>query len=191
MPAGGASRARPHSGHRGRPSLVRGIAIIAAIAAAILSAAAPARAEDPAYLRVGVGEFDIFHNNHAGDFDIEFQTDRIWYIRPVAGFEFTTDSATYFYGGFNFDLPVGKHIVIELGSAVGHYSNGDGKDLGNSIEFRSGGEVALRLRNQARVGLALHHISNAHLGNHNPGTEILGLTYSIPMGHLFSRDGGK
>ena len=191
MPAGGASCVRPHWGTGGRPGLIRGIAIIAAVAAAILSAATPVRAEDPAYLRAGVGEFDIFHNNKAGDFDLEFQTDRIWYIRPVFGFEFTTDSATYFYGGFNFDLPVGKHIVIELGSAVGHYSNGDGKDLGNAIEFRSGGEVALRLRNQARVGLALHHISNAHLGNHNPGTEILGLTYSIPMGHLFSHDARK
>ncbi len=172
--------------------MVRRVSILAAVGAALLWAAAgPARAEDPAYLRGGVGIYDIFHHNTAGDFDIEYQTDRIWYIRPVAGFEFTTDSATYFYGGFNFDIPVGSHIVIELGSAVGHYSNGNGKNLGNTVEFRSGGEIALRLRNQARLGLALHHISNAHLGNHNPGTEILGITYSIPMGYLFGHDGAK
>lgn len=170
----------------------RRVSILAAIGAVLLWAAAgPARAEDPAYLRGGVGVYDIFHNNTAGDFDIEYQTDRIWYIRPVVGFEFTTDAATYFYGGFNFDIPVGSHIVIELGSAVGHYSNGNGKDLGNAVEFRSGGEIALRLRNQARLGLALHHISNAHLGNHNPGTEILGVTYSIPMGFLFGHDSAK
>lgn len=172
--------------------MARRVSILAAVGAVLLWAAAgPARAEDPAYLRGGVGVYDIFHNNTAGDFDIEYQTDRIWYIRPVVGFEFTTDAATYFYGGFNFDIPVGSHIVIELGSAVGHYSNGNGKDLGNAVEFRSGGEIALRLRNQARLGLALHHISNAHLGNHNPGTEIIGVTYSIPMGYLFGHDSAR
>jgi hypothetical protein len=164
--------------------------IVAALGAAVLFAAVlvagkSARAEEPAFLTFGIGEYDVFHDNQAGDFMLEYRADRLWFIHPKAGFEFTTDGAAYFYGGFNFDVPMGRHFVLTLGTAVGHYSDGNGKKLGNAIEFKSGAGVALRLRNRARLGVELYHISNASMGDRNPGTEILGLAYSIPMGNLF------
>ena len=157
----------------------------AALFGGVLLMSAPARAEEPAFLTFGIGEYDFLHNNHAGDFFLEYRADRLWKIHPKAGFEFTTDGASFFYGGFNFDIPMGRHFMLTLGSAVGHYSDGNGKKLGNSVEFKSGGAIALRLRNRARLGLELYHISSAGLGSHNPGTEILSVTYSVPIGHLF------
>lgn len=171
---------------RGRgPELAVRHLVIAALAAALLFVPAAARAEEPSFLSVGLGEFDIFHNNKAGDLDIEYRADRLWIIHPVAGAEFTTDSAYMIYGGFNFDVPLGKHFMLTFGSAAGHFSKGSGKDLGGGFQFRSGGEIAIRLKDDSRLGLDLHHISDAGTTKHNPGTEILAITYSIPIGHLF------
>ncbi|MBT5810587.1 MAG: acyloxyacyl hydrolase, partial [Rhodospirillaceae bacterium] len=61
----------------------------------------------------------------------------------------------------------------------------DGKDLGNTVEFRSGVELAYRLDDRARLGVAFHHISNASLSDNNPGTETLTLTFSLPLDNLF------
>ena len=52
--------------------------------------------------------------------------------------------------------------------------------LGNTIEFRTTLEVSYQLKNSNRIGLSFGHISNANLGNKNPGVEILSLSYHIP-----------
>lgn len=157
---------------------------MAVIAAMICFSAASARAEDTAYLAVGVGEYDIFHNNQAGDFFMEYRAQQVWVIHPKLGVEFTTDGAVFGYGGFHFDIPLGKKIVMVIGSAVGYYSDGNGKKLGNNVEFRSGGEFDYQFSNGPRLGVGLVHISNAGLGTHNPGTEILSLVYSIPLSRV-------
>ncbi len=154
---------------------------MAVIAAMICFSAASAQAEEPAYLTAGVGEYDIFHNNQAGDFFMEYRAQRVWIIHPKLGVEFTTDGAVFGYGGFHFDIPLTQKIVMVIGSAVGYYTNGNGKDLGNHVEFRSGGEFDYQFSNGPRLGVGLVHISNAGLGNRNPGTEILSLVYSIPL----------
>ena len=51
------------------------------------------------------------------------------------------------------------------------YGEGDGKDLGHAIEFRSGIEVAYRFDDYSRLGLSFTHISNAGLDERNPGVE--------------------
>ena len=158
--------------------------VMAVFAAMLCFSAASARAEEPAYLSVGVGEYDIFHNNQAGDFFMEYRAQRVWVIHPKLGVEFTTDVAVFGYGGFHFDIPLAKKIVMVIGSAVGYYSDGNGKKLGNNVEFRSGGEFNYQFSNGPRLGVGLVHISNAGLGTHNPGTEILSLVYSIPLSRV-------
>ncbi|MGB8274910.1 MAG: acyloxyacyl hydrolase [Alphaproteobacteria bacterium] len=167
-------------------SPVRYVAAIAAAAALCLAlSGGRAMAGDPAFVTLGVGIFDVFHNDTAGHFRAEFRADQLGFIEPLVGVEGTTDGGLYVFGGFNIDILVGHRWVLSPGFAVGHYSNGSGKDLGYNIEFRSGGEVAYRFDDRSRLGLALHHISNAGQGTHNPGTEIIAVTYSIPIGHIF------
>ena len=54
-------------------------------------------------------------------------------------------------------------------------------------EFRTGIELAKRFRTGHRLGVSLAHLSNGSLSDKNPGTETLGLIYSIPLDFLFRR----
>lgn len=160
----------------------------AGVAAALLITAVPARAADPTFLTIGAGVFDIGKDETAGDFRLEYRLDKLLFIKPLIGVEATTDGAVYGYGGFNIDIYFGSRWVVSPGFAFGLFEEGDGKDLGNTVEFRSGAEFAYRFANRARLGVSVHHISNASLGDKNPGTETVFLNYSIPLGRVFTHD---
>ena len=102
-------------------------------------------------------------------------------IRPFIGIEANTDSATYFYGGGMLDVRFGPHFILSPNAAVGAYFNGDGRDMGSTVEFRTGIEAAWEFDNRMRIGAAFHHISNAGIGDVNPGVETLTLNLSIPL----------
>ena len=53
------------------------------------------------------------------------------------------------------------------------------------VEFRSQVELGYQFENQSRLSLAFSHISNAELGDDNPGTEVLNLYYHLPLDLLF------
>ena len=94
----------------------------------------------------------------------------------------TSDGGAYGYGGISFDLFFGRRIVLTPSFAAGYYHEGNGRDLGHEVEFRSGVELAYRFDDRTRLGVLFYHLSNAGLGDHNPGTEVLSLSYSIPLG---------
>lgn len=160
----------------------------AAVMVSALAAAVPARAEDPAFITVGAGAAGVIADrDKAGIFHFEYRSDlELWKIRPFVGVAATTDSSVYGYFGLGLDIFLGKRWVLTPNTAVGLYEEGDGQDLGHVVEFRSGLELAYRFDNRARLGLALHHLSNASIGDENPGTETLILTYSLPL-TTFSR----
>jgi lipid A 3-O-deacylase len=132
---------------------------------------------------------------YAGAFDVSQQDDQAvlggleyrWAdqfngLRPVVGVMGTTDEAAYVYGGAYWDLPLNTApFVITPGFQAGAYTHGDGKDLGYGLEFRSTIEVAYQFDEGQRLGLGFSHLSNASLGNDNPGTETLQVVYSHPM----------
>ena len=93
----------------------------------------------------------------------------------------TIQSSYYLYFGVNFDLLIGKHIHLAPGFAGGYYSNGRGKDLGFSIEFRSGIELAWQFSDFRRLGVHFYHLSNASLSKYNPGEESLIVFFDIPI----------
>jgi lipid A 3-O-deacylase len=142
--------------------------------------------DDPAFITFHAGGYDVNDNETAGQFNIEYRSAwDDWYVKPFGGFMATTDAAFYGYGGFLLDVYFGKRIVFTPNVAVGLYADGDGKDLGSTIEFRSGVELAYRFDNRARLGVGLHHISNAHISDKNPGTETLTLILSLPLNSVF------
>ena len=113
------------------------------------------------------------------------EANKIWIFTPFVGATATTDAATYGYAGVGVDIFFGNRWVLTPNFAAGIYGNGDGKDLGHAVEFRSGVELAYRFDNYSRLGLSFTHISNAGLGERNPGVESLVLTYSVPFNMLF------
>ena len=49
------------------------------------------------------------------------------------------------------------------------YGQGDGKDLGHIVEFKSELQFSLDLFKNSELGFSYNHISNASLGEKNPG----------------------
>ena len=148
--------------------------------------AAPAFAGD--YLTGSLGYFDVIRQNQtAAQFGAEYRFEQYEYgFRPMVGAFVTTEGSVYGYGGVHWDVAIiPNELYISPNFAVGAYSKGDGKELGGTLEFRSGIEIAYQLPNQHRVGLALNHLSNASIYDQNPGVEVAMITYSIPVGKLF------
>ena len=52
-------------------------------------------------------------------------------------------------------------------------------DLGHVVEFRSSLELSVAPGPMVRVGLGFSHISNARLGDRNPGVEVLTLRFAF------------
>lgn len=156
------------------------IALLLFIAAVL--AAPVARAEGPDLITVSAGAYDVNDSDTAGEGRLEYrwQTPLFWKISPFVGIMGTTDSAAYGYGGLGADFKIGNNWILNPNFAIGAYHNGNGKDLGHGLEFRSGAELAYKFQNDSRLGIAFHHISNASLGDENPGTESVVLTYGIP-----------
>lgn len=155
-----------------------GLALIVFLA---LSITMPAKASD--LLSLGVGYYDINDNEEAADFRLEYRWDEplAWVIKPWAGAEVSSDGAVYGLGGLLADIKVGNGFLITPSFGAGLYSDGDGKDLGHVVEFRSQLEMGWEFQNQSRLGIAFGHISNAGLDDKNPGTEILNAYYHVPV----------
>ncbi len=168
-----------------------GPAAAAALAFPLLLVTAPVASADegdnePAFFRIGAGYYDINDNEDAGEFHMEYISDAKWWVfKPFAGVMASTDSAAYLYAGIRLDIFFGRRFVITPSFAPGIYEDGDGKDLGHTVEFRSAMEFAYRFDDRSRLGLSVYHLSNASLSDNNPGTEVLTMHYSYPLNKLF------
>ncbi len=147
---------------------------------------ARADADDPAFVSLGLGYYDINRQtNEAVDFRLEYRHgEKLWIFKPWVGIEGTSDGAVYGAGGILVDVFFGRRVVVTGSFGAGYYEEGGGKDLGHEIEFRSQIEIAYRFDDRSRLGLAFSHISNASIGDSNPGVEILNVYYSIPLTRL-------
>ena len=89
-------------------------------------------------------------------------------ISPVSGFLITGDSATYLYTGIQAEYNIGK-MNLTPSFTPGLYGQGDGKDLGHLVEFKSELQLSFDLLKDSELGFSYNHISNASLGEKNPG----------------------
>ena len=155
--------------------------IVAAFALGVPEPAAAAE-DDPHFLSLAVGYYDINDDMDAAEFRAEFRArNKFWIFKPFGGVMATSDAAIYGYAGVLVDIYFGRRFVLTPSFAAGLYEDGDGKDLGHTVEFRSAIDLAYRFDNRSRLGLSFYHLSNAHLADSNPGTEVLSLIYSVPL----------
>ena len=89
-------------------------------------------------------------------------------ISPVTGAMITADSAGYIYTGIQAQYKIGN-LNLTPSFAPGLYHEGDGKDLGHLLEFKSEVQLSLDLFKNSELGFSYNHISNASLGDKNPG----------------------
>ena len=89
-------------------------------------------------------------------------------LSPVTGFMITENNAAYGYTGVQAFYNLGQ-LNFTPSFTPGLYSKGDGKDLGHTIEFKTELQFSLELSSNSELGFSYNHISNASLGDKNPG----------------------
>lgn len=142
------------------------------------------------YIVPYIGYFDITQDdNAAAQFGGEYRFAPYYYsLRPGIGLNISNDGSVYGYGGVFWDIDLMDGALwITPNFSAGLYHEGDGKDLGGAVEFRSGIEVSYLFANEHRVGIAFNHISNASIYDRNPGAETLLVNYHIPSSMLMGQ----
>tara|TARA_B100001094_G_scaffold186703_1_gene180913 strand:- start:588 stop:1088 length:501 start_codon:yes stop_codon:yes gene_type:complete len=89
-------------------------------------------------------------------------------ISPITGGFITENSAAYIYTGFEWNVEMGA-LTFTPSFAPGLYHEGDGKDLGHVIEFKSEVQFSYAFSKDSKIGVSYNHVSNASIGDKNPG----------------------
>ena len=115
-------------------------------------------------------------------FELGFEIRRLFYWRGLGfmgGIAGTEDESVWVYGGARYDSTDRSVWTVAPGFAITLYEQGDGKDLGQPLEFRSSLEVGRRVSEKLRVGLIFYHLSNASMRPVNPGSNSLVLSFAF------------
>tara|TARA_B100001057_G_scaffold494159_1_gene590145 strand:- start:56 stop:565 length:510 start_codon:yes stop_codon:yes gene_type:complete len=89
-------------------------------------------------------------------------------ISPITGVFLTENSAAYIYTGIEWNVEMGD-LTFTPSFAPGLYHEGDGKDLGHVLEFKSEVQFSYATSERTSLGVSYNHVSNASLGDKNPG----------------------
>ena len=108
---------------------------------------------------------NLFRNTFIGKFS------------PVTGAFITGKGSTYLYTGVEAEYDVGI-FKISPSFTPGYYQKGDGKDLGDVLEFKSEVKVGIDIFDNSKIGYSYSHISNNEWGEINPGTDNQQISFS-------------
>ncbi len=89
-------------------------------------------------------------------------------LSPITGMLITADNAGYVYTGVEAQYKIGS-LNFTPSFTPGLYHEGDGKDLGHVLEFKSELKFSFETSGNSQLGFSYNHISNASLGDKNPG----------------------
>ena len=154
----------------------------------LLLAMAPQRCladSSPRYITLAAGHVGVLDHGieDPGVLKIEyrFRPGLVWSLAPAIGAAKSGNGASCVFADLARDFFPGAHWVVTPSFGIGSFADGEDVRLGNSIEFRSGIQLAYQFENHWRVGVALFHLSNGGISDRNPGTEPMFLSLSIPL----------
>jgi len=131
-----------------------------------------------------VGNFDFSdHKQKAILFGFQHQNKKLerktflGNMSPLTGGFVTENSAAYVYTGVEWNYNMGNKITLTPSFAPGLYSEGDGKDLGHVLEFKTEIQASYAISENSSFGMSYNHISNASLGDKNPGANSYMFNY--------------
>ena len=107
--------------------------------------------------------FGIEHQNHN-----LYRDTPLGRFSPVTGFFITENNASYIYTGIEANYELGP-LNFTPSFTPGLYSQGDGKDLGSPIEFKTDLQLSYDFGETTNIGMSYNHVSNASIGDKNPG----------------------
>ena len=127
------------------------------------------------YLNFFTGNFDFSdHKQKAILVGFQHQNENLYRdtflgnVSPITGGFVTENSAAYIYTGIEWNIDMGG-LMFTPSFAPGLYHEGDGKDLGHILEFKSEVQLSYAASDKSSFGLSYNHVSNASLGDKNPG----------------------
>ena len=89
-------------------------------------------------------------------------------ISPITGGFITENSAVYVFTGVEWNIDMGA-LTFTPSFTPGLYHKGNGKDLGHAVEFKSEIQFSYNPSDSSKIGLSYNHVSNASIGDKNPG----------------------
>lgn len=130
-------------------------------------------------LKIGYGKFDEgsdINENYMTEITYVYDGRNLPYgLQPIAGaLEHGSDKsgsdAYMIYAGVQKKFKY-KRFGFIPSLAPGYYNNGVEKDLGYDLQFKSQIELTIDLFKDYTLSYAMSHISNADLGDTNPGSD--------------------
>lgn len=138
---------------------------------------------DKTELNFFTGMFDFSDDKQAsGLFGLQHRNDELFRksflgkLSPISGGFLTEKSAIYLYTGVQAEYELG-FLTITPSFAPGYYNYGNGKDLGFPLEFKTEVQMSFDISDSAHLGMSYNHISNASLGDKNPGANSYMLNF--------------
>ena len=98
-------------------------------------------------------------------------------VSPITGGFVTENSAAYIYTGVEWNVDMSEKMKFTPSFAPGLYHEGDGKDLGHVLEFKSEIQLSYATSDKSSFGVSYNHVSNASLGDKNPGANSYMLNF--------------
>jgi len=112
------------------------------------------------------------HNN-----PVLFRDTFVGKFSPITGGFVTDKSSIYLYTGVQAEYEIGPLNVVPS-FAPGYYEEGDGKDLGMALEFKSELKFSFDIFKDSKIGYSYSHISNNDWGDINPGVDNQTISFS-------------
>lgn len=143
-----------------------------------------AKEENPAPIFcIGGGYLDGGSNHSGGVLQFEYKFGKyFWHrLRPQITFCLPEFCSFFLGAGIGWEWNLTERITLTPSFSPGLYFRGNGRNLGFPIEFRSAIELSYKLNNKSSIGIQAFHISNAHLGNKNPGINAYVLFFGFHL----------
>ena len=116
--------------------------------------------------------YGVEHNN-----PVLFRDTFIGRFSPITGGFITDKNSIYLYTGVQAQYKLGP-LNIMPSFAPGYYNEGNGKDLGMALEFKSEIKMSYDISKDSKIGFSYSHISNNDWGDINPGVDNKTISFS-------------
>ena len=137
-----------------------------------------------AFFGLSIGMYDPFtHDEKAAALNLEWQpgVKVAGVLQPLFGAMVTTRGSMLGYGGIGLPLKINDRIKLLPSVSIGAYEEGRGLDLGRTLAFRIGSELAYQFDDKSRIGLNAYVLTNGTSTGREDRTEVLGVAYTLPL----------
>ena len=143
-----------------------------------------ARRDAPSYATLSYGDVLFQEETIGTEGYLRFDFGRAYGpFQPALGVSLTDDGDSWIGFGATWTGRFARDRgYIQMSFLPGIHTQGDGPDIGQPLEFRSGAEIGYEARNGWRIGLSYDHRSNGGLDDLNPGLETLQVRLHVPIG---------